>query len=148
MTIPESAAGKTVVVWATAVSLLTMCFKRNNENRILDQALIFGILVLSKQIAAFLVLAWHGHGRLGCPEALAGWSDAMDYPHYMVLALKCERTHVIVIICHRQSHVSLPFFGRRFLSILEDVNFCRARFDTYLSPDICVEPALLYSMLI
>lgn len=52
------------------------------------------------------------HGRLGfCPEALAGWSDAMDYPHYMVLVLKCKRTHVIIAIgMSYVSHVSLPFF--------------------------------------
>ena len=65
-------------------------------------------------------------------------------PEMQILSTNACHCHC----CYSQSHVSLPFFGRRFLSILEDVNFCRARFETYLSPDICVEPALLYSMLI
>lgn len=123
MTIPESAAGKTVVVWAPAAGLLTMCFKRNNESRILDLSseskaqsdVDSWTRRVVKTNCCISCLAWLGmvrHGRLGfCPEALAGWSDAMDYPHYMVLVLKCKRMHVIIVIgMSYVSHVSLPFF--------------------------------------
>lgn len=124
MTIPESAAGKTVVVWAPAASLLTMCFKRNNESRILDLSsesktkpdVVFLTPRVFKTKCCISCLEWFGmvmHGWLGfCPEALAGWSDAMDYPHYMVLVLKCEQTHVIIVIgMSYVSRVSLPFIG-------------------------------------